>query len=665
MRTLLFSSVVLAALVGCSSPTSSVPPTAATGVKPSAGGTVDAGSASRKPVAVTRATPKKDKAAAAKSFAARVAEIESWLPEKPKADGARISDRTAWDRLAATPTGAGEVKAAAALLDKPVPDVPDAEYLEFTQNGNRTHYQDSLAKRMKAFNHLLVAECVENKGRFLPKIVEYVDAFCAMKSWTLPAHDDLLTCFNGKPHIDLMAGHISLMLAFCYDWLGDRLPAATRTKLYAELDRRTFQPHLRHARGQEKIRGHWWFHGGNNWNSVCNACVVRTALAVIEDRHLRAEFVAHAEGSVPYALKGYNDDGYCSEGMGYWNYGYGHHLEMGMSVRAATGGKVDFFADPKCKAVMKYAYGFQVQDGRSPHFADGGGNAVASYLALGRQIWPDLANSAAVKSNPFSGGPAIFSLRAFGQEPAPVAPTLDVLPIRTWFPDAQVLISRVHHPERTMNLGIAVKGGHNAELHNHNDVGTYYIMMDGTEMGGDPGGEIYTRRTFSKDRYVSKVLNSYGHPVPVVGGKLQKGGRSAAAKVLDHVFTDEKDTLVLDCTAAYDVKSLKSLVRTISFDRVKDTIVVSDKVVFTEPTAFEVPVVTYRDFTKNAASTEFVFSKGPKTYRKLNMKVEATAAVSYKEELIENPSRPSVKRLAFSFAEPILEGTLTTTYSSR
>ena len=285
--------------------------------------------------------------------AERVDEIAGWLPAHPKADGARITDRAAWSRLAATKNGAGEIKAAEALLDKPVPDVPDAEYLEFTQNGNRTHYQNSLGKRMGAFTHLFIAECLEDRGRFLPKIAEYVDALCAMKSWTLPAHDDKLTCFNGTPHIDLMAGHISLTLAFCYDWLGDRLSAATRAKIASELDRRTFRPHLRHARGQEKIGGHWWFHGGNNWNSVCNACVVRTALAVVEDRRLRAEFVAFAEESVPYALKGYNDDGYCSEGMGYWNYGYGHHLEMGLSVRAATGGKVDLFADPKCKEVMK------------------------------------------------------------------------------------------------------------------------------------------------------------------------------------------------------------------------------------------------------------------------------------------------------------------------
>ena len=591
---------------------------------------------------------------------ARIDEITAWLPERPAADGARITDRAAWDRLAATPHGAREVKAAAALLSRPVPDAPDAEYLEFSQNGNRSRYQTSLFRRMGGFRRLVVAESLEDRGRFIPKIADYVDAFAAQRSWTLPAHDGTLTCFNGAPHVDLVSGEISLTLAFCSDWL-----AATRAKIRAEVERRTFRPHLDHARGVRKIPGHWWLHAGNNWNSVCNACVVRAALALVEDRRLRAEFVAIAEASVPFALKGYTDDGYCSEGMGYWNYGWGHHLQMGLSVRAATGGRVDLFADPKCKTVMRYAYGFQILNGQSPHFADGGGNADAANLALGRQIWPDLVNTAALKSPAFSGHPAVFSLRAFGQEPAPVAPTLDILPPRSWFPDAQVLLARARHPEQMLTFGVGFKGGHNAELHNHNDIGSYYVMLDGVEMTGDPGGEVYTRRTFSKDRYVSKVLNSYGHPVPVVGGQLQRTGRRAAAKVLRASFTDAKDEVAIEYAAAYAVPALKSLVRTLAFDRVRNVLTVSDRIVCTAPTAFEVPVITYRTWRKNAAATAFTFDKSATTQRKLEMAVVASAPVRFREERIENPSRPDVQRLAFAFEAPVTEATFTTTFSVR
>ena len=284
------------------------------------------------------------------------------------------------------------------------------------------------------------------------------------------SHDGGLTCFNGDPHIDLCSAELSRELAFCLSWLGDAIPAATRAKVYAEIDRRTFQPHLAHARGARKRREHWWFHGGNNWNSVCNCCVVRAALALVPDRRLRAEFVLHAEGSVPSALAGYTDDGYCSEGMGYWDYGFGHHLMLGLAVRAATGGRLDLFKDPKNRVVMLYPYGYQLQPGKSPHFADGGGNPSIILLALQRQVHPDITCRAAGEADLLNGDISAISLRAFGQDPGPAgAVGFDTLPPRTWFPDAQVLISRVVRPERTMSLSLAIKGGHNAELHNHNE----------------------------------------------------------------------------------------------------------------------------------------------------------------------------------------------------
>ena len=69
----------------------------------------------------------------------------------------------------------------------------------------------------------------------------------------------------------------------------------------------------------------------------------------------------------------------------------------------------------------------------------------------------------------------------------------------------------------------------------------------------DPGGEIYTARTFSSRRYDSQVLNSYGNAVPVIGGRLQRTGAEARAIVRRADFTDQEDTLTLDIRSAYDV----------------------------------------------------------------------------------------------------------------
>ncbi len=603
----------------------------------------------------------------------RIDEIAAFLPEEPGFPQTRISNRAAWNRLAALPEAKRAIALAETALSEPIPDCPDELYLEFTRNGNRSRYERPYSRRAMNLDRLVLAECLENRGRFLPKIVECVTAICDERSWTMPAHDARLQNFNGTTlYIDLGSAARALLLAQTRDCFRDVLPQTLRDRVYAECDRRVLQPYLvtcRDPRGAASRRlAHWWYYVESNWNSVCNGCSVRAALALVRDRRVRAEFVESAERTVPFALNAYTADGYCSEGMGYWNYGYGNHLKLGLAVREATGGRVDLFVDPKNRAIMLYPYGYQLQSGRSPQFADGGGNPDAIVLALQRQVFPDLTCRVAESQSVLFGGISTVALRAFGQEPPRSdGRGLDVLQYRSWFPDAQVLISRLRDNARSLALSVAAKGGHNAELHNHNDVGSYVVMLDGVEMCGDPGGEQYTRRTFSKDRYVSNVLNSFGHPVPVVGGNLQSTGRKAAAKVLSHSFSDERDVLVLDCTAAYpSAKTLKSLVRTMTFDRVRGGVSISDRAEFTKPTAFEVPVVTYRDCERiGGAEMEFALKKGGKGRRALKMCVSASDTLEFREETIENAPRPSVRRLAFSIARPAVTATIETSFMVR
>ena len=69
----------------------------------------------------------------------------------------------------------------------------------------------------------------------------------------------------------------------------------------------------------------------------------------------------------------------------------------------------------------------------------------------------------------------------------------------------------------------------------------------------DPGGEVYTRRTFSAHRYDSKVLNSYGHAVPVIAGQLERTGAAARGVILETNFTPASDVFTLDIRSAYAV----------------------------------------------------------------------------------------------------------------
>ncbi|MDO5113556.1 MAG: heparinase II/III family protein, partial [Planctomycetia bacterium] len=170
--------------------------------------------------------------------------------------------------------------------------------------------------------------------------------------------------------------------------------------------------------------------------------------------------------------------------------------------------------------------------------------------------------------------------------------------MRTWFPDAQVLILRPQgelapKAAEVRGLAVAMKGGHNAELHNHNDVGSYVVVHRGTLPLLDVGSETYTRKTFSAQRYESDALNSWGHSVPVVAGKLQKTGRAAEAKILKIDSRPEKEVFHLDLRAVYDVPELQRLTRCFTYSRDGETsFEIVDEVEFSSPQTFETALVT-------------------------------------------------------------------------
>jgi len=514
---------------------------------------------------------------------------------------------------------------AEAALRKPIPDTADALYEEFWSTGNRTHYQKVFFARVKNVAALALAEAQEKKGRYLPRLAEYLAAFCAMKTWVLPAHD---FADGGRGNlrgtiqtVDLFSSEVAATLACILRVVGDRLDPALVARVRTEAERRIFAPLRRDLAGGgvfgKTPRLQWWMVCENNWNAVCWDNTVCAALGFLEDDEDRALFVDAARRAVAPYLRGFTSDGYCSEGMGYWNYGFGHHLLMGRLLRAVTQGRLDIFTQPVQRAVAAYPRAYTLCEGLSPAFADGNGAASKSLLAYVDEIWPDLPKT---------------------------------MPPASVFPVGQVWLLR-----DPSGLSVAFKGGHNDELHNHNDIGSYAVAKGGVFIGGEPGGEEYTRFTFSRHRYESKVLNSYGHPVPVVGGRLQETGRKAAARVLAEDVSSPCATVVLDLKDAYKVPSLKVLTRTFVHDRAAKTFTVRDHVEFSEPTAFESVCVMFRRADNPKTRGPYGWDVKPKI-------VVTGGSYSCVEETIPNPNRLVPYRVGIRLDRPVLTADIAVTY---
>ena len=530
--------------------------------------------------------------------AARVQEIAAMLGDQPAGLGQPATDRAAWDKLRATGVFDRYLPDAEKLLGEPLAPQPDDLYLQFSQNGNRSNWQRVEGRRRGRVDTFTMAEALEHKGRFIKPLEEVVRALCAEPTWVMPAHDGKLTNFKGESiDIDLGSSMLGWNLATC-DWLlGDQLSPAVRQLLRDNLQRRIFDPFRAMALGERGAN--WWLSTTNNWNAVCLGGVIGAALEQLESREDRAFFVAAAEEYSKSFLRGFTPDGYCSEGVGYWDYGFGYYLLLSETVYQATDGGVDLLLRPEARQPGLYGTRIGIVNGVCPAFADCGVTSrpnqrmtdfVLRRLALG---------PGALVDEPLSSGSLyeqmLYSFpNSAAESPVPSKEGVG-WEIRTWFNDAGILICRPHEPSFDA-FGVALKGGHNAEHHNHNDVGSYVVVVGNQPVLLDPGSETYTKRTFSSHRYDSNVLNSSGHDVPKVAGQLQRSGREAQATLVREDFTEATDTIEFDLTAAYQVDALDSLHRTFVYDRQAPALSVTDSVAFKSPQAFETALLTLGEY---------------------------------------------------------------------
>jgi len=566
----------------------------------------------------------------------RVKELAAMLPEEPRGLGRPVTDREAWDAVGAC-AGFGSVVAdAEKLLAEPVPELPDDLFLDYSRTGNRTRYQHVHGQRRSRFRSLVLAECVENERRFVPAIEEVIRATCAERTWVLPAHDGGLENFEGKAvYVDLAASSTGWELATGAYWLGGALSEETRRLVRSELERRIFEPFVEAARHGPK-GGMWWMERTNNWNAVCLAAVTGAALAAVELRGERAFVLGAMERSIRNFLRGFTDDGYCSEGLGYWNYGFGNFVHLAETVLQATSGGLDLMAHGNIRNIALFAPRMEILPGVYPAIADCSPGTKPSgqtmgylsrRLGLGFVEWERSIDVGNASPGPLYG----VGMFAFPNSANAVPVAEDAAAShskRDWFAEAGVLVCRPARcrapappprsggagtcprvergggasgpgPEGTSRLGVALKGGHNDEHHNHNDVGTYVVAVGKETPLTDLGAVVYTAKTFSRHRYESNVMNSFGHPVPVVAGSLQSTGADARARIVKTEFGDARDTVVMDCTGAYDVPGLKRLERTFVYDREGDCgLVGTDEVEFAEPSSFGTALVTYGDWRR-------------------------------------------------------------------
>jgi hypothetical protein len=243
--------------------------------------------------------------------------------------------------------------------------------------------------------------------------------------------------------------------------------------------------------------------------------------------------------------------------------------------------------------------------------------------------------------------------------------------IRKYYPTSGILVCKASNDKR---LGATFKllGGVKAPNggHNHDDAGSYSILLNGTNIAGDVGGpNYYNFTTWGEEHYKYKITNSYGHPVPIINGNIQIRNviynmNPTMLHVINTAFSEKIDSISYDLTRAYNVSSLLSLKRTNVFSRTPNSqsIMIKDDVRFSTLSTFEVGITSrglWAELDKTLLSLHGTFAIGTTT---INVFVSSHNPFTYiKESIFE--AGVTFTRLGIVLTIPSLSESVSVTYS--
>ena len=433
------------------------------------------------------------------------------------------------------------VKTADKLLDVDIPMLTASLYREFELNGNRTNYEKTYFLRKKMMFAFAFAEYAVHSGKYMRKLIDLIWDTLNLPSWGLPSHTSGNTAVRPKGMnilqlpcdyknevscIDLfsasMGGALSVVWFLLKDEFEKQVPFIINDRILYEIDRRLFEPYL-------KYTDYYWWAGKrtknvNNWCPWIISNILCAAALTCRDMSKRAALTDTAISSLSVYLDTVKPEGGCDEGAGYW-------FAAGLSVFVSlfviydmTGGKLNFFGEPLLKNMAEYVMKMNISGKMYANFADCRPVLEKNYGAVyafgkytGNQTvceWTQTMDSVCTLIDNEHAYRSLIELCTVLKKPNKAYVPQSVTVQR----DLQIAFLRNEH------FYAAFKGGHNAESHNHNDIGSNIVFKDNAPILIDIGNDSYTKLTFSDKRYTLPSNRSIYHNTVSVGDTEQLPG---------------------------------------------------------------------------------------------------------------------------------------------
>ncbi|WP_135550112.1 heparinase II/III domain-containing protein [Paenibacillus cymbidii] len=509
-----------------------------------------------------------------------------------------------------------------------------AAFRLFGETGDRRQYQTQYFNSRKETYSLALAEVIEDNGSYVQALEERLWLWCDLYTWDIPASvplspgeieeakveaDEVVALFGSETGF-YMAEILSVVGHKLHPLLVHRLKKQVFSRIIDSYRRRTF----------------WWEEVAMNWASVCAGAVGCAALYLIEDADELSVVVSRILATMETYLSGFDRDGITAEGLGYWTYGFSFYVYFAELLKERTNGRLDLMdARPILRRIAEMPLYTQLPDSTMINFSDAPGSVwhgeygllcrlserfgIAEYkLPEESSLYYDHTNKWAHLSRSLFWG---LNAGAEGS----YTPRTGCF----YFPESQWLIDRRGGGAEPFRA-LAVKGGHNGEPHNHNDLGHFILHFNGDNLFCDLGAPEYVKAFFSDRRYTFLHASSEGHSVPIVNGRAQAAGAGHYAKVVD--FAEGADIrYALDLTAAYDAAEfgMESYIRHYCWHPDRNELTIEDRFAFAA-TSNTIEEVFVTPFPVQVVRDGHLRIHGEHSYAELRF--DPAAAVRVREE---------------------------------
>ena len=565
-----------------------------------------------------------------------------------------------------------------------------SSFLEFKRNGNRSRYEAQSFGRRGHLKNVVLAECLEGKGRFMDDIANGVWLICEETFWGAPAHLYMQKGGPGlpdvtDPFIELFGAETVQLLAWTKYLLADQLDQVSpliNKRIVIEAERHILKP--------ARERNDFWWMGFetntrtarlNNWTPWINSNLLVANLILEEDPKVRVFETTRILKSLDQYLNQYWPDAGEEEGPGYFSASPMCYFEAVSMIDAATGHQTNILANPFIDAMARYILNAHICDDNYIDYGDAHVHAGPDGDLLyryGKAVHDEqlaafgafyAAKRGLISTNSNSEGRRGLNLpsmsralpEVLGATELRAAHGEDVLMRDSWYPDLGLVTARVK-ADSADGMYFAVLAANNGRSHTHLDTGSYIIYQDGQPVAIDVGVEAYTAKTFSAERYSIWTMQSAYHNLPTIGGVMQHDGVQFKATDRKHSSDDKRATYSFNIAETYPPEAgVKSWVRTVTLDRVSDRILVEENFDLERAVPVSLTVMTPRIATVDPiGSITLKLAAGDGTASRLKYD---GVAIEPKVETIELTDAglrmswgPQVYRILLNSKEPVARG---------